>query len=77
MITETDAEVVTKNRIADILREEGISAYRLAKRIGRRTHVITRVMDGRRKASDKLKSDISAGLGRSVSNVFSFDDFEK
>lgn len=67
-------ENVTHNWIADILREQGITAYQLAKRIGRRPHVVTRVMDGRRNASDKLKADISAGLGLSVSEVFSFGD---
>ena len=65
---------ITKNRIADLLKEEGITAYRLAMRIGRRPHVVGRVIDGRRNASDKLKMAISAGLGRSVGEVFTLGE---
>ena len=67
-------ESVTKNRIADLLQEEGITAYRLAKRIGRKPHVVTRIIDGTRNASDKLKADISAGLGRDVDEVFTLGE---
>jgi plasmid maintenance system antidote protein VapI len=56
------------------LREQNISAYALAKKIGRRPHVITRLILGQRNASDKLKVEISQGLGLPVSEVFFFDN---
>ncbi len=68
-----DCVPVAKNRIAEILRVQNITAYALAKKIGRRPHVITRLILGQRNASDKLKVEISQGLGLSVSEVFYFD----
>ena len=66
-------EAALTNRIAEILKEKNITAYALAKKLGRNPNVITRLITGERGASDVLKKQVSDALGRPVHEVFLFD----
>lgn len=63
-------ELQSPNRLGEILKEKNLSAYRLAKRIGRNTNTITRVINGERNASEQLKHDISGELEISIPEIF-------
>ena len=74
MVTENP---VIGNRLAEVLEKKGLTAYRLAKMLGRYQHVIGRVVTGKRNASDALKLEIADALGMKVSEIFFFRDAEK
>ena len=64
---------IIPNKIDDLLKKQNMTAYALAKRLGRNPNVITRVINGERGASDRLKKQISAAFDLPVSEVFIFD----
>ena len=63
---------VTQNRLRDILYKKGITSYRLAKMVGRRTNVISRAVSGIHIPKDDLKQEIADALDMEVSDIFYF-----
>ena len=64
---------IIPNRIDDLLKERNMTAYALAKQLGRNRNVISRVINGERGASDRLKKQISDALGLPVHKVFLYE----